>query len=199
MSEIVPRETEEERQAINKRMTNPERIDVLAVVGEYLTDVDGLMAELEFEYSHLDITRDDARHLIAIWVAENESDQKANAPSGTNFLVSKTDTMLRDELDRLQTEQRVMQKIAKKPPGMDYVVRWDKTRMWNPMEARVRLERILDRILEIKKVLTEDVKASSKEGDTNFNFQLNMGEVLTTALDNIDSSPSVKQVSSTSR
>lgn len=177
-------------------------IAALALAREHANDVDSLMVALEFEFSEIEVSRADARRLIQLATNEQEADELASAPSGSEFLISKTDKMLREELTRLEEKQRVMILIANKPDGMDYLVKSTKE-VISPEQARLRLDRILDRILIVKKSLSDDVKSKAKQGDTTLAFQLNMGDSLSHALGNIESRadefPTVKQVESNTR
>lgn len=183
---------------VEQKKSITERVPVaaLALVQSAEGDVDQLIEDFEFEYPDIRLTRGDARELMKHVVLEKEADELATAPSGIQYLLSQADKMLLSEIERMAHDQKVLTKIANASEAQDYRITLT-GEVISPIEARQRLDNILKRLLEIKKSLSEDVKASAKGGDTQFNLQFNLGEVLTDTISNIRSSASVKQVEST--
>lgn len=171
-----------------KKLPLAERVPkgVIALATECNGDIDEFLVQVDFEFPELPITREDARSIVRYAVLEREADELATAPSGTDYLLSQADKILKAELDRLAKEQRVLQVIADSPPNKDYRIK-ETGMVLSPAEARSRMAEVIDRILEIKKSLAEDVKAQAKNEGGGFNMQLNFGDVLTEAIGNIKS------------
>lgn len=163
-------------------------VELLATIDDYAEDVDGLIVAIEFE-GYGRVSRQDARQLIQMLTVEREKDQMASAPSDLKVLEGQANKVLKAELDKLVEQQRLLSKIANKPDDQDYLIKQTGEQL-SPEQARYRLSNVVDKVLEIKKALTEEAKAKVKIGDHNFNLQVNLGESLTDALNNVRSSES---------
>lgn len=148
-------------------------------------DVDAFLANLELDdgFAGTSCTRDQARQIIQFAVREAENDAMAFAPSGVGVLESKANTFLSDELDRLIKEARLYRRVAEKSDEKDYEIQ-STGEVLDPSTARERLKSISDQIMEIKRNLANERKASQeqKEGMT-----LNLGVIVANAIDNIKS------------
>jgi X-X-X-Leu-X-X-Gly heptad repeat protein len=133
------------------------------------------------------VSRKDARELIRIAHAEQEEDNKAYAPSGTDYLEDRLNTGINRELDRLLLEQAELEGVirAAGAPGHAPGQKFDGPHgvAFNRQEAAERLEIIFSRIMEIRKAIVP----KNKDKGAGVNIEFNMGQVVGDALSNIKS------------
>jgi len=141
----------------------------------------GVQSELIFEYEDLELNIEDIRELIRYATQEREKDQLAGAPSSVDVLSRKIDISLNKEIDRITDENNILDNVARADPNKVYTIKCE-VRPTTPEDAKDRLEANTKRLLDIKKSLSEQKKA---EGGAATNIQINMGDIVGQALDNV--------------
>lgn len=151
-------------------------------VQEIGSDVAAVQAELLFEYASVKLSTEQVRDLIIYATQELEKDQLAGAPSSVDVLSRKIDTSLNKEIDRITEENRVLDGVARADPDEVYKIKGEKCST-TVVQAKERLAANMKRLLDIKKVVSEQKRA---EGGATTNIQINMGDIVGQALKNIE-------------
>lgn len=133
-----------------------------------------------------DCTREEARSIVKFAHREEESDQLAYAPSSTEYLESRIDTGIRDELNRLLEEKVEYERIVARANDADS----DPTQKFKRAagasltvaEAKERLALNFSSLLNIKKVLVSSRPAKSEGGS---NIEINLGSIVSDIINNI--------------
>jgi len=140
-----------------------------------------------------DITRAQARELIAYAHQELELDKTAATPTSVDPLSRKIDYNLNKQIDAITQENELLHRISRQDP--DKVYRVEATgEVLTPMEARRKIRANLDDLMDIKKHLTDQKKAEQGPGNPNTSLSLNvdLGSVITKTLGNIESAKEAK-------
>lgn len=156
--------------------------DLVKKVQELDGDIASVQAEVAYTYPDLELTNEQVRQLVRYAVEEKEHDVLAFAPSNVDVLSKKIDISLGAEIDRITAENVTLHQLAVADPDKTHTIRGESYNT-TPDEAKERLAFNTKRLLEMKKVLSEQKKVESGPGDTN--VQVNLGDIFTEALDNI--------------
>lgn len=145
-------------------------------------DVLAVQAELLCEYEEVQLSAEQVRDLITYATQELEKDQLAGAPSSVDVLSRKIDTSLNKEIDRITDENKVLDGITRADPEEVHRINGENSYI-TVEEAKDRLAGNTKRLLDIKKVVSEQKRA---EGGATTNIQINMGDIVGQALKNVE-------------
>lgn len=132
-------------------------VKIMDVQGGGANIVESVLELVEFDYEIEPFTRQDARDLVSFVRREAELDEMVLAPTDTDYLDSKINRALARDLDRILEENAILEQIAKKQDGKVFAIEGSGEKV-TPQRARDYLNRNTQRILEIKKSLSEQKK-----------------------------------------
>lgn len=156
---------------------------ILAVARAYKDNIDAFLCECELDYPEYRITKEQARSLIASAVRDQLDDSLAPAQMTAEDIDRKINRLLNDEVDMITKTIQRLRFIAGQEK--DSIFRIESLGLTvSPDKAERMICGYEKRLLEIKKALADNKKATG--GDVN--VQVNLGQIVTDALNNIKNS-----------